>query len=232
MKKLLILFILISLVLLIPAYAFGAIHNFGDNYAETDNWFTITPDQPYMEAHYRSTGNSIPLTSLGFEYFLNDQTFVDFNCYKQDQGNWTYLTGSYLTGFGLFAGLELYSYTYPGYSFQRLMVSPGYRLAIDEQSYVTLSLDYYSNKSLQDIIDWEVNARYYNDKMKVFGDIISYTKPSYGTSNFNVGINYQVTKSIVVGGSLLAKEAGKDIMMGATYNSERFIIDGQIYTYN
>lgn len=222
----------VSLVLLLPVYALGAIHNFGDGYTRTDTWFRITPDKPYIEAHYRNMGSTSPETLLGFEYYQNDQTFVDFNSYKEGTVNWTYVYGSYLTSFGLFAGLNLYSHTYPGYSFQDTKISPGYRLALDDQSYVAISLDYYSSETLKDILDYEINARYYTDKMKVFGDIVSYTKPTYGTDRVYLGINYQVAKPVVVGGSLSTSEASNTLLVGGTYQSDLVIIDGQISNYS
>ncbi|HEX3044839.1 MAG TPA: hypothetical protein VHY08_08785 [Bacillota bacterium] len=232
MKKILIVFTLVSLILLIPVYALGAIDNFGDDYATTDTWFTITPDKPYIEAHYRNLGYTTPETLLGAEYFQNDQTFADLNIYTRGEDNKTYIDGSYLTGFGLFAGLEVYSHTYPGYSFQDLTISPGYRLALDKQSYVAVSVDYYSSEGLQDILDNEVNVRYYNDNMKLSGDFVSYTKPIYGTSTLSAGINYQITKSVVVGGTLVNNEASKSYRVGGTFSSDMLIIDGRFDTYS
>lgn len=224
-RKICYLSLLIScLIWLVPIGAFGAIHNYGNNTATIDTWFTIRPLQPYFESYYRYIDNNIPDKMLGLEFFQNDQTFTDINIYKQGSVENTYLYGSYLTDVGWFCGFR--------HSDDSNTVSPGYRWAIDDLSYLAVSIDYLSNDTYKDIKNIELNAKYYNDRMYFFGDVIYYHNPtSYEENIINVGINYQLFETLVIGGQFSRIYGPNRLLVGGTYQTGRLTIDSRITSY-
>jgi hypothetical protein len=214
MKKLLIsASLLLGLTLLTTISTLAAVHNFtGDffnpfleshyNGPSFDDWYYIEKDAPSatVRASFPKDCNY-----LGMEYFINDQTFVNFSYADPDDfDSIALLNGSYLFDNHFFVGLDTASVD----DDTQITVTPGYRFDLDENCYVAVSMDYALNHDdlYQDsgLVDFEVNGRYYTQDSRIFGALIIPNDDVTPTDDtyFNIGGAYKYADNIVVGANL------------------------------
>jgi hypothetical protein len=236
----------ISLVLSVPIITYGAVHNLGDPSANTDNKFTIEPEKIYFEGHIDLLSNLI-YPDYGLELYLNDQTFADFNSFFYGGYRNTYIRGSFLTDSGFFLGLDLLYTDYdPDYFLDNELwlntISPGFRLALDDQSYIAASFDFRLSGMNSRIVGYEMNTKVYGEKTKFTGNIYRYSKD--GSIDADFGINYQMAEPFIIGAnikytnltnSFFSIMATRTMDIGFTYKMDPVIFDVESifcnYTY-
>jgi hypothetical protein len=212
MKKYLVLSLVLSLMLLVTGSASAAVHNFTGDFTNPfllpdfsrygsplfEGWYYIEKDNPSVTVRglFPKNGNV-----FGFEYFQNDQTFIDVTHVNPDSDNSsTCVKGSYLFDNGFFAGLDYGS----NGDVSQTTLSPGYRFNFDDNGYIAASLDYAVNDQFyrdSGIVDYELTARYYTDQFRVYGNINIPNDKVVGTdqSYLWAGGAYKFSDNVVLG---------------------------------
>lgn len=239
MKKLFILSLAACLVLSMGAVTMAANHNFtGDfvnpfqladfsTYSQSfDGWYYIEKDDPSATVRLYSDDD---VFALGGEYFLNDQTFVNFAYDDQDNfDSVSYLKGSYLFKNGLFAGLDFADNS----DDTQANLSAGYRLNLSKDAYIAFSLDYAMNDYAYadtGIIDYEIYGRYYTNNARFYGQLlipnedVVYTDEAY----FMVGGAVKVADNVVVGANIIKFDDFDYFDLGATVNVDKWELELQ-----
>lgn len=246
MKKLLIITLTAGLMLFSSIAALGAIHNNTSDFLNwsrgefglmepllssvtgnaTDTWYSVAPDKNVFKSNTSSMDNFLLLKG---EYIINDQTFVGLGYLDleddTDPVTLTNLTGSYLFGMGLFIGLDYFDFdVYNGYT-----ISPGYRLDIDDASYLALSLDYQvaSDEDFNEIVGYEIDYAYYGDKAKFYLQYYSGTDEGLmgGDNAYKLGGAFQVNDEVVLGLNYMSVEDLSDYDAGLTWTPDFMTLD-------
>ncbi|MGD9156189.1 MAG: hypothetical protein PVG90_11910 [Bacillota bacterium] len=223
MKILLTLTFVLGLALLVSGNALAAVHNFNEDfqnslasygnfdffniferrYGSFENWYYIEKDAPSATVRGFRTGNA---DIYGAEYFKNDQTFVNLTYHSNsDDEKSTILKGSYLFKNNFFIGLTHLN-SDDSYKYIRTSISPGYRFNFPAGSgYLAVSLDYYADSDFDDapdpdVLDYEVNGRYYTDRSRFYGQVIIFNKDPMGDCQFyKAGGAYKCSDNFVLG---------------------------------
>jgi hypothetical protein len=241
MKRLLVILFAACLVLGISATALGAIH---DSYRDPsrdlwnfafevpmypfiifDSWYTIDKQQPFYQVSGYQSGTS---NLIGGEYFLNDFTFVD-----GFSGSGTNLKGSYLFKAGFFIGGSIL--TGEG---TETVLSPGYCYNLNDNGYIALSLDYYSDDTISTTMGFEVDYKRYFDRARLLGQVY-FSNEEYtdyrGFSDelsYNLCLNYQAADTLVVGASFQSHAGWKFYDVGFSWYPEFMIADFEYVFYD
>ena len=198
----------------------------------SDRWFTV--EQATSEIQVNATTINNGPNYLGGGYYINDQTFLEVN-YLTDNTGYnleTCLRGSYLFDIGLFAGLSYYSWNNGGYYYS--VFSPGYRINLSNQGYISTSIDYIMSNygSNNEVLSYEIGGVYYPEKAKIFGEVSIPNKGTFPSFNtiYLLGVNYQAADNLVCGLSYLNLDDIYYILGGLTYSPNEFIVNGMIGT--
>lgn len=180
---------------------------------DIDTWYTIEDEEPYFSATY---GDSPDISLDGFigEYYQNDFFFLNFSNLELLGNSITEIQGSYIfedTGFFIGLGYQT------GGGSSSYLVSPGYRLAFDDRSYLAFSLDY-SDEEVQGL---ELRAKYCPDAMKLTGWLYM---PNGGDTALYLDLAYQIDDELVIGGSFLQSGA-TSFTVGATWKPGAAVVD-------
>jgi hypothetical protein len=247
MKKTLILVMVCALTVIVSSGAMAAV-NSGEadfvNYAtgrQVDTggfggWYYIEPESPYFNVTVKSS-TDVPgakdKTDLNSIYYLDDFTFAEIGTGTAVSDDITYLRGSYKFANGIFAGLDVNSK-----SDNYTMLSAGYAYALGEKGYIAFSGDY----DASDAADWlgyELNYRYYTDKMRTFGQLYRSCEGSaVGEEAYrlDLAVNYKLLDNFVGGVGLSVYDFDqsddyKVYSVGGTYTKDALVVDGK-YTYD
>ncbi len=189
----------------------------------TDSWYTVTPEAPYVEAYY----NDHNFARLGVEGYANEQTFFDVQT-KSGNSEINYFAGSLLFESGLFLGGS-----YRGDSNNHTVyISPGYRLSLDDASFIALSCDYLTSNpnsygSYNDeIVGYDVYYKYFvNDKAKLGGEVYF---PKDGDTYWWLGINVKPADDLVIGAYYEVQGDTSRYHGGFTFAPMPLIIDAEV----
>jgi hypothetical protein len=257
MNKLLTFIILSCLTLLSFGSVLAAPHNFRSDFyhpyfdsrdnsyyqenllGSFENWYYIEKNAP---ATTLRGSFSDYFKVYGAEYFKNDQTFVNlsytiFEFYDISDSKITNLKGSYLFDNNFFVGLTHQNFNFDSSSASLTYFSPGYRFNFPSDSgYLTVSLDYYAGGDGDhnvkvadpDVLDYEINGRYYIDRSRFYGQVIIFNKDLIEDDYqfYKAGGAYQCFDNLVLGADV---EKGTDTYtqfeIGGTANFGRLGAD-------
>lgn len=230
MKKISILLVIMILVLFTSVNTLGAIQSLGDSPATIDRWYSTEPDAPYFLGNFYGVNQGIDsIQILNFEIYKNDQTFINYNYNFEGPISTLNLSGSFLFNSGFFIGVRstriedhsLYLYG------QQTILSPGYRAAIDENSYLAVSFDFVSNRFESKIFAYDISGKIFTEGFKITGDYSFY--PDTGQMYAALGGNLVVSEHIIAGLDIdyLSENYITIYTTGLTYAGEALTVDGQ-----
>jgi hypothetical protein len=228
MKKWLILVSVMLLVLLISVNTLGAIQHLGDGSATIGRWYSVAPDTPYfIGSFYNINQGWSAAQDLTFEFFKNDQTFFNYINTKAGSLSASGISGSFLTESGFFIGAgvtrreDYYSYA------QRITISPGFRAAIDENSYLAVSLDWVTDGYWSKINAYEISGKLFAEGFKITGDSIFYPDSEQLTASLEGDL--VLSEQVVAGFDTVYSSAihAIDYDAGFTYTGDTLTIDAQ-----
>ncbi len=230
MKKVLILAAMMLLVLLISINTLGAVRSLGDGPATVDHWYSIEPDTPYFLGNFYGINQETdPIQILNFEIYKNDQTFFTYNYNFVGPISTLNLSGSFLFDSGFFIGVR--STTVEDHSMylygHQTTLSPGYRAAIDENSYLAASFDFVSTRFESKIIAYDFSGKIFAEGFKITGDFSYYPD----TERVNAALEgaLVVSEHVVAGMDANYSSATQviDYTAGLTYAGEPLTVDAQ-----
>jgi hypothetical protein len=182
-------------------------------------WFSVKPDTTNVNGYGLLIDDN---TILGGQYYKNDQTFFSAGIITDSVDNVTILSGSYLFDVGLFVGVKNFSS-----SSSSTILFPGYRLNIDDKSYIAGMLYLNLNSSSDVLAGYNIHVKYYADKLFVNGEA-SYIS-GMESFNFKAGVNYQILDSLTAGLSYLSMEGDSAYEVGATWGEESGILINGVF---
>ena len=251
MKKLLIITLAIGLIFCSSATSWGAVHyRNGDRMywvlgeyttlietfiteksgSASDTWYSINPDKNVIKGDVSSLED---VTLLSGEYILDDQTFVGVSNLSIEGDELTEIRGSYLFDFGLFIGLDYFAYSAPPDTDLSLyIISPGYRLNINEQSYLALSLDYGidPDTDYSEVLGYDLDYAYYGETAKCYAQYYNWTPEGIDATVYDLGAAFRVADEIVIGFNYFRDEDSSDYDAGLTWKPDFMTLDFMIGT--
>jgi hypothetical protein len=217
------------LILMVSTGVLAAAHMPENSYATIDTWYTIDDKAPYICASYLSFQEA-DTARIGLGYYQNAQMFASLSSGNEYGQSATVIKGSYLTDFGLFIGLQNYSGDYYAGG---VIISPGYRLSIGDNSYIAFSIDndMPRNADIQ-YRKFDIDAKYLQENYRLSGyahipqaDLANFEDPEY-----ELYFVYKLTDQLTTGAELYSSDNSK-ITVGATYKGIRnLILDGMLGT--
>lgn len=230
MKKVLILPVMIILVLLISINALGAIQNSGDGSATLDHWYSVEPDTPYFVGNYYGVNQETSsIGILNFEFFQNDQNFFNYNYTLKDSIGKFNISGSFLSESGFFFGAGLVGIEdhYMDAYIQQVTLSPGFRAAIDDKSYLAASFDFVTDGLSSEISSYEISGKFFAEGYKIAGKYISY--PNMGQMATALEGDLVVSEHIITGfdADYTSSNQAARYIAGLTYAGETLTVDAQ-----
>ncbi len=223
MKKVFLMILILAFSFTISSSTLAAVHNFTGDFAnykgaqfgglDFDGWYSIDRDSPSLTTRYVAQDDD---WALGFEYYQNDQFFVDLTYgkfydtdYYGDRTTLTGLQGSYLDESGFFFGLDYTGSKYRdgGYrdNSSQTFVSAGLRQDLGKNNgYVAGSLDFAIDGDLVDetgIYGLDLDFKYFTDKTKIYGQLYLPNEDvaDYDSARLDLAANIQVDPAYIVG---------------------------------
>ncbi|MGD9156025.1 MAG: hypothetical protein PVG90_11075 [Bacillota bacterium] len=230
MKKLLGLSMMLALTLLVAATTLAAVHNYTDDLVNPflmpdysmalkfEDWYYIEKNGPKITLD-ATFPKDFRYKYYGFEYYQNEHNFLNLTYIdhdKYDDSTQFYFKGCYLFENGLFAGFDSGNFDYGvddiNDGTQNIVIS-GYRFNLPNQAgYIAASIDYALNNDYlrygdSGLIDYELDAKYYTDQSRVYGQLIIPNKNMEMVGNdktfLKLGIAYKISDNFVVGANYL-----------------------------
>jgi hypothetical protein len=181
-----------------------------------EGWYYIEKNDPIVTM--RGTKN-IDYNCLGLEYYQNEHHFCNLiysDChyhYNTTDRNELYLKGGYLFENGLFVGLDLGGFNYDDSDVcddgLQSIYSTGYRYDLpNSNGYVAASIDWAVNSDYyrfgeSGLIDYELDAKYYTQRSRFYGQLIIPNKNMKMLGNdgayLKLGGTYQIGANLVFG---------------------------------
>lgn len=239
MKRLLVILLSLSLVLLVSGSVLAAVHindfmydgsddelNFS-NITETDTWFSVEPEEPYINfGYYKEYENAA--STWGLNYYQNDLSFFGFRHVRVNSYSGDVLKGSFLNESGIFIGFERFIGDAFDSIYEQTRISPGYRFKLGESNYLAYSLDYDATNS--EVMGHDLDLLLAGDNFKLTGETTYWD--GYDPL-LNINLNYQISDEMTIGLIYWGMGSLTELDCGITFTGvENLILDASVGTTN
>lgn len=191
-----------------------------------EQWFTIKDAEPGIYVNLQSYSADF-FSNLNINFQQNDQMFIGLDQLTSN-GVLTELYGNYLFNNGIFIGFV----NKGGLGTNDSLISGGYRLSLNDKSYVAFSIDERTGNdpdgifgSQEGVYGYEVCGKYFLDNAKLFGEVYIFRDTTVDPY-LMVGGNLALTDNLTTGLKLEKEGDFQHDYIGLTWSKDRLTLNG------